>query len=81
MDMIMSHGLTFLLGLGIVSTVVARYASKAKKAVTALKESLDVIDGVIKAAEDNAVTEVEFQGFIKEAKEAKQAWVDLVKKA
>jgi hypothetical protein len=47
MDMIMSHGLTFLLGLGIVSTVVARYASKAKKAVTALKESLDVIDGVI----------------------------------
>ena len=81
MDMLMSHGLTFLLGIGIVGTFVAKYIGKAKKAVTALKESLDVIDGVIKAAEDKAVTEAEFQELIKHVKEAKQAWADLTQKA
>lgn len=81
MDSIIAHGLTLLLGVGVVGAFVAKFASKAKKAVTALNESLDVIDGIIKAAEDKAVTEAEFQQFVKEAKEAKQAWIDLVKKA
>lgn len=81
MDSIISHGLTLLLGVSVVGAFVAKYASKAKKAITALKESLDVIDGVIKAAEDKAVTEAEFQEFVKEAKEAKQAWSELLKKA
>jgi uncharacterized protein YegJ (DUF2314 family) len=80
MDSIISHGLTLLLGIGVVGAFVVKFASKAKKVITALKESIDVIDHVIIAAEDKAVTEVEFQAFIKEAKEAKQAWVELMKK-
>ena len=81
MDSIISHGLTLLLGIGVVGGFVVKFAGKAKKAVSALKESLDVVDGIINAAEDKSVTEAEFQQFVKDAKEAKQAWVDLVKKA
>lgn len=81
MDNIIATGLTFLLGIGAVSAVVVKYSGKVKKVLKALNESLDVIEHVIEAAEDNAVTEAEFQAVVKEAKEAKEAWVDLVKKA
>jgi nitrogen regulatory protein PII-like uncharacterized protein len=81
MDSIISHGLTLLLGIGVVGAFVVKYASRAKKALKALNEALDVVEAVIVAAEDKAVTEAEFQAVVKEAKEAKEAWVDLVKKA
>lgn len=81
MDSIISHGLTLLLGVGVVGAFVVKYASKAKKALKALNEALDVVEAVIVAAEDKTVTEAEFQAVVKEAKEAKEAWVDLVKKA
>lgn len=81
MDSIISHGLTLLLGIGVVGGFMVKYAVKAKQALKALNESLDVIEKVIEAAEDKAVTETEFQVFVREAKEAKQAWIDLIKKA
>lgn len=81
MDSIITHGLTLLLGVGVVGAFVAKYAAKAKKALRALNEALDVIEAVITAAEDKAVTEAEFQAVVKEAKEAKEAWIELTKKA
>lgn len=81
MDSIIAHGLTFVLGIGVVWAFVVKYAGKAKKALKALNESLDVIEKVIDAAEDKAVTEAEFQGIVAEAKQAKNAWIDIVKKA
>ena len=81
MDTIISHGLTLLLGIGVVGGFVVKYAAKAKKVLVALNESLDVIQKVIEAAEDKAVTEAEFQAVVAEAKQAKEAWIDLVKKA
>jgi uncharacterized protein YegJ (DUF2314 family) len=81
MDSIISHGLTLLLGIGVVGAFVVKYAFKAKKALKALNESLDVVEKVIEAAEDKAVTEAEFQVFVLEAKQAKEAWIDLLKKA
>lgn len=81
MDNIIATGLTFLLGIGVIGAFVVKYASKAKKALKALNEALDVVESVIEAAEDKSVTEAEFQAVVKEAKEAKEAWVDLVKKA
>ena len=81
MDSIISHGLTLLLSIGVVSAVVVKYSSKVKKALKALNESLDVIEKVIDAAEDKAVTEAEFQAIVAEAKQAKDAWVELTKKA
>ena len=81
MDGLISQGLTFLLGIGVVGVFVIKYASKARKVVTALKESLDVIEKVIVAAEDKTVTEAEFGFIIQEVKEAKKAWMELAEKA
>ena len=81
MDSIISNGLTLLLGIGVVGAFVVKFATKAKKLLKALNETLDAIESVIEAAENKAVTETEFQAIVKEVKEAKQAWVDLVKKA
>lgn len=81
MDSIISTGLTLLLGIGVVGAIVTKYASKAKKALKALNEALDVVESVIDAAEDKTVTEAEFQKVVLEAKQAKEAWVELVKKA
>lgn len=80
MDSIISHGLTLLLGVGVVGAFVVKYASKAKKLLKALNESLDLVEKVIEAAEDKTVTEAEFQGIVAEAKQAKEAWIDLAKK-
>lgn len=81
MDSIIAHGLTLLLSIGVVSAVVVKYSAKVKKALKALNESLDVLENIIDAAEDKAVTEEEFQAIVAEAKQAKQAWIDLFKKA
>ena len=80
MDGVISYILTAALSIGVVGVFVVKYASKAKKAITALKESLEVVENIISAAEDKTVSEAEFQKIVLTAKEAKQAWVDLLKK-
>lgn len=81
MDGMISYGLTLLLGIGAVGGFVVKYASKAKKLLTAVNETLDVIEKVIEAAEDKTVSEEDFKYVIDEAKQAKLAWTDFVKKA
>lgn len=81
MDSIISYGLTALLGVGVIGAFVVKYAARAKKLLKALNETLDLVEKIIDAAEDKSVTEIEFQGVVAEAKQAKGAWLDLVKKA
>ena len=47
---------------------------------TALRETIEVVDTLVKAIEDDKITKEETKKIVKEAKEAKAAWLKVFKK-
>ena len=72
--------ISFILGIGIVGTFLAKFIPKSKKYFKIAKEALDVVDTVVESLEIKAgevkstLTEDEMKNILKEAKELKEAF-------
>ena len=64
---------TFILGIGVVWTVLAKFTPKARKYFKIAKEALDIVDSVLTVVEDKTLTTQEIENIAKEAKELKDA--------
>jgi hypothetical protein len=56
---IIATALTFLAGIGVVGVFIKKYAVKAGKYLSIAKETLDLLDTVVKAIEDQKIDDIE----------------------
>ncbi len=68
-NQIVAWAVSFVIGIGAVSAFIAKYAGKAKKAISIAKEAIDTLDTVLKAVEDSKVDALEVEAIRKEANE------------
>ena len=64
---IIAWAVSLLLTIGVVWKAVSKFSPKIKKSITIAKESLDLLDTVLKAVEDQKVDELEVAKIREEA--------------
>ena len=60
---------TFVLGIGVVWKFLGKFTPHAKRYIGVAKESLDLLDTVLKAVEDQKIDTIEVEAIRKEAEE------------
>ncbi len=64
---------TWIIGIGAVSIAIKKYGPKVRRFVKIGRESMDMIDTMLDALQDDKVTDDEIRAIIKEVNEFKEA--------
>ena len=64
---------SLIAGIGIISVIVKKYSGKVKRFIRIAREALDLVDELIKSAEDQKITTEEIERIKKETQELTDA--------
>lgn len=73
MEQVIAYIITAVIGVTAISTFIASHLSKVAKYINIAKESVDVLDSVVKSVKDGKVDEVEVKDIITQINEWKAA--------